>query len=118
MEREIARMEAELALSGTPLRAPPFSDAPLSVESSPILDRHASLAFPDPPSRVSLARSLSQTSAASSTDVTPRTARRWSIVEVELAYHRMKQMLGSTKASDAGTLAGDSEMGEIGRAHV
>ena len=112
MEREIARMEAELALSGTPLRASPFSDAPLSVESSPILDRHASLAFPDPPSRVSLARSLSQTSAASSSDVTPRTARRWSIVEVELAYHRMKQMLGSTKASDAGTLAGDSEMGD------
>ncbi|KAI5475759.1 hypothetical protein MNV49_000888 [Pseudohyphozyma bogoriensis] len=92
MEREIDRMEAELALSGTPRAA-------------------SSIGFREPSPGASMlgSEALERTNSMASSigplgggyggsEITPRTARRWSIVEVEQAYRRMKDLLGSTKS--------------------
>lgn len=112
MEHEVARMESELAVAipaTSPVRQSTFDTSSLS--GSPIFER--SSLFPIPSS---LERCASLSS--SMTDITPRTARRWSMHEVELAYQRMKDMLGSSRGyaiSEAGTFADDREMddGEV-----
>lgn len=114
MEQEIARIESDLALGVPPVLQSNFdtSRSPISSPSgSPTLER--SSLFPIP---TSLERSSSLSSSIN--DITPRTARRWSMHEVELAYQRMKDMLGSSRSyaiSEAGTFADDREMddGEV-----
>ncbi|ORY84117.1 hypothetical protein BCR35DRAFT_303179 [Leucosporidium creatinivorum] len=113
MEREISRMEAELALGGRRLDTPasPFpeftSPTPSQTESMMATPRVEQTSTPllappeEPPAPIlpaspSLERANSQTSSLN--EITPRTARRWSIVEVERAYERMRGMLGSTKS--------------------
>ncbi|BGP15494.1 hypothetical protein JCM10213_005761 [Rhodosporidiobolus nylandii] len=145
MEREIARIEAELAHSGRPMSF--YDDStpkPADIEAFASPDA-GSLGFASsllgsgeqlPPG--SLNSSLSSAFAASAgskrssgelgvplppsepstsevgspepddvdgvataagegrTQITPRTARRWSILEIEKAYERMKRMLGSS----------------------
>ncbi|GAA5904772.1 uncharacterized protein JCM6883_003898 [Sporobolomyces salmoneus] len=81
MEEEIVKMERELTLAGTPrsffteeggdANEGDFDSGP-SAPGSPVLSDNA---------------------------ITPRTARKWSIVEVENAYERMKRLLGSTSSS-------------------
>ncbi|GAA6044360.1 hypothetical protein JCM8097_008408 [Rhodosporidiobolus ruineniae] len=154
MEREIAKMEAELALSGRPHSfyddstpkagdiaafaspaaepafappspAPPVETGattpslpelgvPLPSTSSTASDTF-SPALPDAAipldsstgSSASASSSLADPSSSSSAaalaaQVTPRTARRWSILEIEKAYDRMKRMLGSSSGSGSG----------------
>ncbi|GAA5861492.1 hypothetical protein JCM8547_008050 [Rhodosporidiobolus lusitaniae] len=137
MEREIARMEAELALSGRPhsfyddstprpadvatfssaspqppstsLSAPPpataatpsFSDLGVSFSGSESEADDLS-ALPSAPAD-GAAGGGGAASAPPGSQVTPRTARRWSILEIEKAYDRMKRLLGSSASSFAGT---------------
>lgn len=123
MEREISRMEAELALGGRRLDTPasPFpeftSPTPSQTESmmatpkveqtsTPLLAPPEESFTPCLPGSPRLDRANSQSSSLN--DITPRTARRWSIVEVERAYERMRGMLGSTKSfclSEAGDVS-------------
>ncbi|KAM0755178.1 hypothetical protein T439DRAFT_345841 [Meredithblackwellia eburnea MCA 4105] len=141
MEREIARMEAALKLSGMGEKANPplglqtYFDVvaaekanELEGETETLADRletpvkrasnQENLAFPSPPNRATLSRSVSQSSGTSS-DITPRTARRWSILEVERAYERMKALLGSSSSksvdamSETATNAPESEYGDV-----
>ncbi|GAA6024534.1 hypothetical protein JCM10207_008265 [Rhodosporidiobolus poonsookiae] len=122
MEREIARMEAELALSGRPHSfyddstpkpgdiaafASPAMEGPDSLAVSTTSD----LGLPLTPSSSvpeSPAPSLALLPAdpAALSQVTPRTARRWSILEIEKAYERMKRMLGSSASSTTGSAFG------------
>ncbi|GAA5991873.1 hypothetical protein JCM10908_002249 [Rhodotorula pacifica] len=75
MEREIAQMEAELTASGTPRT---LYDSPyLSSIRSPEREEPDS---PSPPG----------------SRVTPRSAKRWSLVEMERAYERMKSLLAAS----------------------
>ncbi|GAA5934270.1 hypothetical protein JCM1841_005420 [Sporobolomyces salmonicolor] len=96
MEVEIARMEKELARSGRPrtffVPGPEDEDGKELTTDSPT--RARTLDFPpsDPSAEVT---SIQQNSSI----VTPRTARRWSILEVEKAYERMRKMLGSSTSS-------------------
>lgn len=117
MEAEIERMESELANSRSNRRLVSTFDtssslaassnqlARLSTDSSdtanftssgPHTPHHSYL------NRRTLTSSYSSSnipdSPGSEADLTPQTARRWSIVEVELAYERMKGMLGSTRS--------------------
>ena len=115
MEREIARMEAELALSGTP-RASLRMFALDPMAHGPDLDDSFELPLPSPGSVDD--RRASQTSLALSANsrfdnITPRTARKWSMAEVESAYERMKDMLGSTKSLKIDTSGGESEAGDV-----
>ncbi|KAK4701597.1 hypothetical protein P7C70_g4630, partial [Phenoliferia sp. Uapishka_3] len=128
MENEIERMEAELKSGASPkIGVDSNSDqarntTPTAATPHPSSIDKSSLGFPTPPSRamaVTMTRSFSGTSNTSSQadNVTPRTARRWSIIEIELAYQRMKLLLGSSKsagaASDSGTLGESvSEFGD------
>lgn len=76
MEREIAQMEAELAASGTPRS---MYDSPyLSSIRSPAVDEEPE--SPSPPG----------------SRITPRSAKRWSLIEMERAYERMKNLLASS----------------------
>ncbi|SCV72852.1 BQ2448_4389 [Microbotryum intermedium] len=142
MEREIDRMEAELALTGGGARSkrfatlgiddsmlgpmdvatPPRGGKRKSVELAGVLDDLTSpLTRPPPPTgSFEMERNASQTSSNLSSDITPRTARRWSIVEVERAYERMKRILASassksmTAMSDSGTInESASELGDV-----
>lgn len=131
MEREIQRMEAELALGGRRLEKTKDSPLPLSFSPTPS-QTESMMATPRmddshfaPPSPVvpppaveestsplpstapTLERNPSQSSSVN--DITPRTARKWSIVEVERAYQRMRGMLGSTKSF---CLTDDGEAGD------
>lgn len=123
MEREISRMEAELALGGRRLDLPaspipafgsPTPSLTESMMATPKVDQSQSGTFLSPssagpptpvlpPPSSTLERGNSQSSSLN--EITPRTARRWSIVEVERAYERMRGMLGSTRSfclSEAG----------------
>lgn len=77
MEREIAQMEAELAASGTPR----------SMYDSPYLSSIRS-----PPA----AAAEDEPASPSPSGVTPRSAKRWSLVEMERAYERMKSLLAAS----------------------
>jgi len=92
MEQEITKMERELALAGTPRSF--FTD-----DSNLDLDLDSGSPIPCPP--LDIRTSASQTSPLPGDDqpITPRTARKWSIVEVEKAYERMRRMLGSSSSS-------------------
>ncbi|GAA6057490.1 hypothetical protein JCM3770_000582 [Rhodotorula araucariae] len=116
MKREIVRMEAELArvgqpqspdqrdvagddASATPARAP----TPVNGERD---EQRAPSPSPAP---------ISPAAVPPADLVTPRTARKWSILEIEKAYERMRRLLGSSRgpaaldaASEAGSLADDS----------
>lgn len=123
MEREISRMEAELALGGRRLDTPasPFpefsSPTPSQTESmmaTPRVEQTSTplLAPPEDPAPTDLLPSpelqRANSHSSSISEITPRTARRWSIVEVERAYERMRGMLGSTKSfclSEAGDVS-------------
>ncbi|SCZ92087.1 BZ3500_MvSof-1268-A1-R1_Chr5-3g08329 [Microbotryum saponariae] len=144
MEREIDRMEAELALTGGGARSkrfatlglddsmlgpmdaatPPPGGVRKSVELAGVLGNSTTspLTWAAPPltSSSEMERNPSQTSSNLSSDITPRTARRWSIVEVERAYERMKRILASassrsvTAMSDSGTInESASELGDV-----
>ena len=78
MEREIAQMEAELAASGTPRS---LYDSPYlsSIRSPAVGDDEPE--SPSPPG---------------SNRITPRSAKRWSLIEMERAYERMKNLLASS----------------------
>ncbi|BGP07459.1 hypothetical protein JCM10049v2_003291 [Rhodotorula toruloides] len=114
MESEIARMEAELVASGrSSLVASPSSrggfDTPIKSSSVP------AQADPPSPSPGSLgapspAAALSP-SATSEDTVTPRTARKWSIFEMEKAYERMKRLLSLSSASGPTPAYAPSEAG-------
>jgi hypothetical protein len=77
MEREIAQMEAELAASGTPRS---MYDSPYlsSIRSPAVGDEEPE--SPSPPG----------------SRITPRSAKRWSLIEMERAYERMKNLLASS----------------------
>lgn len=77
MEREIAHMEAELAASGTPRS---MYDSPYlsSIRSPAVGDEEPE--SPSPPG----------------SRITPRSAKRWSLIEMERAYERMKNLLASS----------------------
>ncbi|GAA5990131.1 hypothetical protein JCM11641_001065 [Rhodosporidiobolus odoratus] len=149
MEQEIARMTAELALEGRPTSfyaaadevgedtTPKAADVasfpspqPLSGSVSPSRD-------PDTPSLSDLGMALPSSEdseldssvsfsvaggsgASELAQITPRTARRWSILEIEMAYERMRRMLGSS-ASAVGSTPGSEAEGaasESGRAYA
>ncbi|SGZ07089.1 BQ5605_C031g10991 [Microbotryum silenes-dioicae] len=143
MEREIDRMEAELALTGGarskrfatlglddsmlgPMDAatPPRGGVGKSIELAGVLGNSTTSPLnwvaPLLTSSSEMERNPSQTSSNLSSDITPRTARRWSIVEVERAYERMKRILASassksiTAMSDSGTInESASELGDV-----
>lgn len=73
MEREIAQMEIELAAAGTPR----------SLYDSPFLSNARSPVEPDSPT-------------PSGSKITPRTNKRWSLIEMEKAYERMKDLLAAS----------------------
>ncbi|GAA5837539.1 hypothetical protein JCM11251_002009 [Rhodosporidiobolus azoricus] len=132
MEREIARMEAELALSGCPhsfydnstpkaAQVAAFSSSTpvptsLSATQGATTPSLSELGVPvpasEPESPSSAAQALDSSTpptsssappgSSSLSQVTPRTARRWSIFEIEKAYDRMKKMLGSSASSTPG----------------
>ncbi|GAA5895236.1 hypothetical protein JCM6882_006624 [Rhodosporidiobolus microsporus] len=125
MEREIARMEAELALSGRPhsfyddstpkaadvatFSSPPSAAAAPKGATDPKLGELGvplpPSSEPESPSSTAIAFDASSSSTSSApplSQVTPRTARRWSILEIEKAYDRMKKMLGSSASSTPG----------------
>ncbi|BGP31503.1 hypothetical protein JCM10296v2_003268 [Rhodotorula toruloides] len=114
MESEIARMEAELAASGrSSLVASPSSrggfDTP--VKSSPNTV-HADPPSPSPGSLRAPSPAAALSPAATSEDtVTPRTARKWSIFEMEKAYERMKRLLSLSSASGPTPTYAPSEAG-------
>ncbi|GAA5913911.1 hypothetical protein JCM5296_000294 [Sporobolomyces johnsonii] len=96
MEVEIARMEKELARSGRPrsffVPGPEGDEGQENNMDSPTMARTFDFPSPDPSVE---ATSMQQNSGV----VTPRTARKWSIFEVERAYERMRKMLGSSTSS-------------------
>lgn len=103
MEREIARMEAELALNGRSAADPGQSPAP-SYTSSTFASALQNIPITSPLktstsaglSAPLLERAASQGSNLS--ELTPQTARQWSMGEMERAYQRMRGMLGSTRS--------------------
>ncbi|BGP24112.1 proteophosphoglycan ppg4 [Rhodotorula toruloides] len=114
MESEIARMEAELAASGrSSLVASPSSrgsfDTPVKSSPNP--------AQADPPSpspgslRAPSPAAVLSPGATSEDAVTPRTARKWSIFEIEKAYERMKRLLSLSSASGLTPAYAPSEAG-------
>lgn len=96
MESEIARMEVELSTQGKHFsRSSTLRSLSGDRNSSPLI-----------PSTIS--------TNPNSNEVTPKTSKRWSIVEMESAYERMKTMLRSSSKSYAvsesgGTVYDDSE---------
>ncbi|BGP39428.1 hypothetical protein JCM10449v2_003370 [Rhodotorula kratochvilovae] len=113
MEREIVRMEAELALAGRPqsLYEPEVSvgedaSTPVKAHAAGDDDQRAPSPSPAP---------ISPAAVPPADLVTPRTARKWSILEIEKAYERMRRLLGASRgpaagyaASEAGSNADDS----------
>ncbi|EGU13003.1 Proteophosphoglycan ppg4 [Rhodotorula toruloides ATCC 204091] len=114
MESEIARMEAELAASGhSSLVASPSSrggfDTPVKSTPNPA---HADPPSPSPGSLRAPSPAAALSPAATSEDtVTPRTARKWSIFEMEKAYERMKRLLSLSSASGPVPAYAPSEAG-------
>ncbi|GAA5941655.1 synaptobrevin family protein [Sporobolomyces koalae] len=97
MEREIAKMENERRLAGTPPSL--VGDEGYSETStvSPVISRTFS----------TFARTTCEADSPSSAKlITPQSSRKWSIVEVEDAYNRMKQILGMSNASKASDSSG------------
>jgi len=106
MEQEIVKMEKELALAGTPRSFFTEEGDYDSVSLSPELPRMT--AHPTAHSE-----SVADSPSTNNDVVTPRTARKWSIVEVERAYERMKRLLGSSSSSRMYTpsdVGGDSQV--------
>ncbi|GAA6012957.1 hypothetical protein JCM11491_000920 [Sporobolomyces phaffii] len=104
MEREIVKMERELALAGTPRSF--FTDE-ASLDAS-----HSDL----PPSS---SQSAMESPIVDESVATPQTTRKWSIVEVEKAYERMKRLLGSSSSSRMYTPsdAGGERQFKVGTEH-
>lgn len=112
-------MEAELALAGRPQSfyeaSPPTPAHDLSgandslALTTPVKTLDTSTSTIEPPSpSVRSPSPLGVISPAANppTDlVTPRTARKWSILEIEKAYERMKRLLGSSAASGGSTVS-------------
>ncbi|GAA6060410.1 hypothetical protein JCM10212_002178 [Sporobolomyces blumeae] len=98
MEEEISKMERELALAGTPRSF--FTD---DHDTLPDLSPSASRSFGGLGGGGGLPSSEMSSDPNSpfneNSFITPRTARKWSIVEIERAYERMKRMLGSSSSS-------------------
>ncbi|GAA5978013.1 hypothetical protein JCM5350_006298 [Sporobolomyces pararoseus] len=92
MEQEIVKMEKELALAGTPRSFFTEEGDYDSVSLSPEVPRSFGPA-------ALVTQSELETPSINENVVTPRTARKWSIVEVERAYERMKRLLGSSSSS-------------------
>ncbi|GAA5962198.1 hypothetical protein JCM3765_003895 [Sporobolomyces pararoseus] len=92
MEQEIVKMEKELALAGTPRSFFTEEGDYDSVSLSPEIPRNFG------PNALST-QSEVESPSINENVVTPRTARKWSIVEVERAYERMKRLLGSSSSS-------------------
>jgi hypothetical protein len=106
MEQEIVKMEKELALAGTPRSFFTEEGDYDSVSLSPELPR--TTAHPTAHSEAA-----AESPSTNHDIVTPRTARKWSIVEVERAYERMKRLLGSSSSSRMYTpsdVGGDSQV--------
>lgn len=98
MEREIVRMESELALNGHRLDpgespAPSYTSSMLAAHDIPTTSPlKTSTSAP-------MERSVSESSASTAlSEITPRTARQWSMGEMERAYDRMRGLLGSTRS--------------------
>jgi len=85
-------MERELALAGT-------SQSFFTDETTFDLDSGSPFTLPPLEIRTSTNQSGSNPQSGNDQLVTPRTARKWSIVEVEKAYERMRRMLGSSSSS-------------------
>ncbi|GAA5926055.1 hypothetical protein JCM3775_005190 [Rhodotorula graminis] len=121
MESEIVRMEAELARAW---RSPSMAyDASSPAAHEDGFHPHPAVPFGGDDSGGQSPLVEGDASPAVSGDmITPRTARKWSIFEIEKAYERMKRLLGSSSSrppvgamggfdpapSDAGSFADES----------